>query len=113
LIIVGYGVSFKTPNFFGFTSTIVIFLTFLVGVISYFDEYYYFAVALAIIISILLTQKTRIHALVENIKDAELFDALKFGIVAFIILPLLPNKEFDPWGLFNPYYLWLIVVLIL
>ncbi len=113
LIIVGYGVSFKTQNFFGFTSTIVIFLTFLIGVISYYDEYYYFAVALAIIISVLLTQKTRIHALVENIKDNELFDALKFGIVAFVILPLLPNKEIDPWGLFNPYYLWLLVVLIL
>ncbi len=113
LIIVGYGVSFKTQNFFGFTSTIVIFLTFLVGVISYYDEYYYFAVALAIIISILLTQKTRIHALVENIKDNEIFDALKFGIVAFVILPLLPNAEIDPWGIFNPYYLWLLVVLIL
>jgi uncharacterized membrane protein (DUF4010 family) len=113
LTIVGYGVSFKTERFFGFTSTIVIFLTFFIGIISYYEQYYYFAVSLSIIIAVLLTQKTVIHSLVFKLKNNELFDALKFGIVAFIILPLLPNRTIDPLNIFNPYSLWLLTVLIL
>ncbi|MDD4353532.1 MAG: DUF4010 domain-containing protein [Candidatus Nanoarchaeia archaeon] len=113
LLIVGYGVSFNSKYFFGFTSTIIMFLTFLIGVISFYEQFYYFAVSLSIIISLLLSQKTFIHSLVSNIKDNELFDALKFGIIAFIILPLLPNKTIDPFNVINPYSLWLLVVLIL
>ncbi|MFA5303259.1 MAG: MgtC/SapB family protein [Candidatus Nanoarchaeia archaeon] len=113
LIIVGYGVSFNSEKFFGFTSTIIIFLTFLIGVISYYEQYYYFAVSLSIVITLILTQKTFIHTLVSKIQDNELFDALKFGIIAFIILPVLPNKTIDPLGVINPFNLWLLVVLIL
>jgi len=113
LLIVGYGVSFNTEKFFGFTSTIVIFLTFVIGVISYYEEYYYFAVSLSIIITALLSQKTFIHDMVSKLEYNELIDALKFGIVAFIILPILPNTTIDPLNVFNPYSLWLLVVLIL
>jgi len=113
LIIVGYGVSFNTEKSFGFTSTMAIFLTFIIGVLSYYDKYYYFAVSLSIIVTLLLTQKLFIHSIVSKIKNNELFDALKFSIVAFIILPLLPNKNIDPFNIFNPYSLWLLIVLIL
>jgi uncharacterized membrane protein (DUF4010 family) len=113
LLIVGYGVSFNSKKFFGFTSTIIIFLTFLIGTISYYEQYYYFAVSLSIIITLILTQKTFLHTIVSKIKNNELFDALKFGIIAFIILPLLPNKTIDPLGVINPFNLWLLVVLIL
>ncbi|MFA5333292.1 MAG: MgtC/SapB family protein [Candidatus Nanoarchaeia archaeon] len=113
LIIVGYGVSFNSEKFFGFTSTIIIFLTFLIGVISYYEQYYYFAVSLSILITLILTQKTFIHTFVSKIQDNELFDALKFGIIAFIILPVLPNTTIDPLGVINPFNLWLLVVLIL
>ncbi|MDD5054543.1 MAG: MgtC/SapB family protein [Candidatus Nanoarchaeia archaeon] len=110
-VIVGYGVSFKTERFFGFTSSIIIFLAFMIGAISHNN--YYYAVSLSIIISLLLNQKTFIHGVVSKIKDNEVFDALKFGIVAFIILPILPNTEIDPLGVINPFNLWLLVVLIL
>lgn len=113
LTIVGYGVSFNSERFFGFTSTIIIFLTFFIGVISYYEQYYYFAVSLSILITLILTQKTFIHTIVLKIKDNELFDALKFGIISFIILPLLPNKTIDPLEVINPFNLWLLVVLIL
>jgi uncharacterized membrane protein (DUF4010 family) len=37
---------------------------------------------------------------------------LKFGIVSVIILPLLPNHPYGPWGVLNPRVIWWMVVLI-
>jgi uncharacterized membrane protein (DUF4010 family) len=115
LLVVGYGVSFNTKRFFGFTSTIIIFLTFVIGMISYYDNYNYnyYAIALAIITTLILSQKTFLHSMVSKLSDNEIFDSLKFAIIAFIILPLIPNKAIDPWGIINPYELWFLVVLIL
>lgn len=108
-----YSVSLTKKKSFGFTNTIIILLTFLIGLISYFNEYLILAVALSIITTLLLTTKKTIHGFARRMKDEELLDALKFGIVAFIILPLLPNQTIDPWNVINPWELWLMVVLIL
>jgi uncharacterized membrane protein (DUF4010 family) len=45
-------------------------------------------------------------------KRQELADTLKFAVVAFVILPFLPNKGYGPLGFFNPYTFWLIVVFV-
>jgi uncharacterized membrane protein (DUF4010 family) len=37
---------------------------------------------------------------------------LQFAIVAAVILPLLPNRTIDPFGLINPFQIWLMVVLV-
>ncbi|MBP7841096.1 hypothetical protein KA037_00225 [Patescibacteria group bacterium] len=42
----------------------------------------------------------------------EIYDAIKFAIIAFIILPLLPNQDYGFLGLFNPYKTWLMVVFV-
>ena len=39
-------------------------------------------------------------------------DAIKFFVVAFVVLPLLPNQPFGPYGVLNPAKVWLIVVLL-
>jgi uncharacterized membrane protein (DUF4010 family) len=104
---------FKNKSSIGLTSTIIIIITYLVGVISFFEEYFYLAVAVSIITTLVLTEKERLHNFVRNLSQNELLDALKFGIVAFVILPLLPNTTIDPLGVLNPYKLWLTVVIIL
>ncbi|PIU62764.1 hypothetical protein COS83_01885 [archaeon CG07_land_8_20_14_0_80_38_8] len=113
LVVVGYDTSRSNNKSFGLTSTIVLLLTYLIGLISYFDDYQYLAVALAIITTLILTEKEILHNFARKMKTGELLDALKFGIVAFVILPLLPNQSIDPLGVINPYNLWLMVVLIL
>ncbi len=44
--------------------------------------------------------------------EKELSGALKFAVIAFIILPLLPDQNYGPYGLFNPHFIWLMVVFI-
>jgi uncharacterized membrane protein (DUF4010 family) len=45
-------------------------------------------------------------------RRVELTDTLKFLVVIFILLPLLPDEALDPYGAFNPYKVGFLVVLI-
>lgn len=71
------------------------------------------SVALAVIVAGLLVSKTRIHRFARDIvSEVELEDAIKFLAVAFVILPLLPDRALGPYGVLNPAKLWLLVVLL-
>lgn len=51
-----------------------------------------------------LASKERVHAFIrQTITDTELTDAVKFFVVALIILPLLPDQTFGPLAVFNPH----------
>jgi len=110
---ISYYVGIKNKRSFGLTNTVVILITFFIGLISYFEQYQYIAIAISIITTLILSEKKKLHSFVRNLKHKELEDALKFGIIAFVILPLLPNQTIDSLGVINPYNLWLMVVLIL
>ncbi|MCB9441392.1 MAG: MgtC/SapB family protein [Mycolicibacterium sp.] len=70
------------------------------------------AVAVAVIVTTLLWSKTRIHRFVRRIlTEVEVEDAIKFFVVAFVVLPLLPDRDLGPYGQLNPEKLWLLVVL--
>jgi uncharacterized membrane protein (DUF4010 family) len=70
-------------------------------------------VALAVVVASLLLSKTRIHRFArEIVSEVELEDALKFFVVAFVILPLLPHRALGPYGVLNPAKVWLLVVLL-
>lgn len=71
------------------------------------------AVSASIILTLLLSVKLFTKALVENLTERELVEALALGFVSFIILPLLPNRAVDPWGLFNPFLVWSMTLLVL
>ena len=61
----------------------------------------------------LLWSKTRIHRFVRRIlTEVEVEDAIKFFVVAFVILPLLPDQGVGPYGVLNPAKIWLLVVLL-
>ncbi len=71
------------------------------------------SVMLAVITLAVLALKPRIHQFARaGIHQKELSAALVFLVIAFVVLPLLPDRTVDPWGLVNPARLWLLVVLI-
>ncbi|WP_026356664.1 DUF4010 domain-containing protein [Mycobacterium sp. 141] len=71
------------------------------------------AVALAVVVAGLLVSKARIHRFVrEIVSEVELEDAIKFFVVGFVILPLLPDRALGPYGALNPAKIWLLVVLL-
>ena len=112
MVIMAYFVISKTGRkHIGVTSEISAMLTFFIGALVIYNELT-LAVILTIIITILLFSRSVLHQFAKKIKPKELASTLKFAVVAFIILPFLPNQGYGPLEIFNPYVIWLMVVFI-
>ena len=95
----------------GITTEIAAILTFLFGVLV-MGDHATVAVALAVITSLLLTFKGKLHGFIRNMSVDDIHVTLQFALVAAVILPLLPNRTIDPLGLLNPFQIWLMVVFV-
>lgn len=60
--------------------------------------------------TLLLMEKSRLHAMVARIDDAGLRAGLRFAVMAVVVLPLLPKGPYGPWGGIRPRELWLMVL---
>ncbi|MFH0711059.1 MAG: MgtC/SapB family protein [Candidatus Aenigmatarchaeota archaeon] len=98
----------------GLTTEIAFIITFIVGILIYFQNYPYFLpVSITIIMTFILAAKERLHHAAHHITRKEIWSALIFGIIAFVLFPLIPNTTFDPWNAINPHMVWLSAVLVL
>lgn len=70
------------------------------------------AIMLAIITTALLYLKPELQSMSKSLTRRDLQSILQFGVLSFIILPILPDKDFGPHSAFNPYQTWLMVVLV-
>jgi uncharacterized membrane protein (DUF4010 family) len=60
--------------------------------------------------TLLLVEKSRLHALVGRLDDEELRAAARFGVMAIVILPLLPEGPVARLGGVKPRELWILVL---
>ncbi len=70
------------------------------------------AVVIGGVVAILLHLKPEMHSLASRLERTELKAIMQFVLVSFVILPLVPNRTFGPFNVFNPFVAWLMVVLI-
>ncbi|MBN2371778.1 MAG: MgtC/SapB family protein [Vicinamibacteria bacterium] len=68
------------------------------------------AASLAVIVTLLLTLKARLHRIAGAITQDEIVAILKFGIVAVILAPLLPTTPIGPYGALVPRQIGIVVV---
>ncbi len=109
LLVVGYRRTNEADP--GTTTEVTAMATFLLGVLCYHDAA--LAAGIAIGVVALLMSKARLHRFVRDVlSDAELQDAIKFLVGAFVILPLLPRRGVGPYNVLNPSRIWLFVVVL-
>lgn len=60
--------------------------------------------------TVLLIEKSRLHGWVARLDDTSLRAALRFAVMAVVILPLLPVGPVDPYGWVRPRALWALVL---
>ncbi len=74
----------------------------------------FFLIALSIsaITTALLSFGRELKMFARILTRKELKSTIIFVIIAFVVLPLLPDKVIDSLGLFNPFRYWLLVVLV-
>ncbi|MDI6841197.1 MAG: MgtC/SapB family protein [Methanothermobacter wolfeii] len=111
LILASYIVTTWDEGDVGLTGEVAAIIAFLLGALC-FSYDYRLAVILAIIVTAILALKRYIHVFVRKISEREMIDTLKFLMIAFVVLPLLPDAPMGPWGVFNPSRIWLMVVFI-
>ncbi len=70
------------------------------------------ATATALVTAMLLDNREEIHGLLQKLEARELDAAFKLLLITAVMLPVLPNEEFGPGGVLNPYQIWWMVVLI-
>lgn len=98
-------------NRVGLTTEITSLITFAIGALAAYEQAF-LAVATTIAVITVLALRQYLHRFAKELDNHELFAGIQFAIIAFIILPLLPNETIDQWDALNPYKIWLIVVLI-
>jgi uncharacterized membrane protein (DUF4010 family) len=62
------------------------------------------------LLTLLLVEKTRLHALVQRIDDVGLRSGVRFAVMALVILPLLPAGPYGPLGGIRPREIWALVL---
>jgi uncharacterized membrane protein (DUF4010 family) len=68
--------------------------------------------ALGIGVTALLYFKPEIEGFSTALERHEQVSVLQFLIVTFIVLPILPDRGYGPYGALNPRHIWLMVVLV-
>jgi uncharacterized membrane protein (DUF4010 family) len=97
---------------FGITTEVALLATFALGALSKAHPTY--AGAAAVIVTVLLASRPWLHEIVKSrLTDRELHDGLLLLAAALIVLPLLPDRTVDPWRVFNPNKMWIVVVLVM
>lgn len=134
LVIVAYVWNVKLNAAFGITTEIAVVITFILGFLSTSRIIPIEAVlVITVVLLFFLSAKTGISSIVNKIKHQEVVDFIKFGIIAIVILPFLPDQNIyigdflkyigletaleqtnnlNTFFLLNPYSLWFTVVLI-
>ena len=97
----------------GLTTEFSALLTFLAGALVYFD-FIALAIAMTVAVAALLSLKIELHKFVSDLNRDDIMATLKFAVITAIVLPVLPNENYgpEPFNIFNPFKIWLLVVLI-
>jgi uncharacterized membrane protein (DUF4010 family) len=69
-------------------------------------------VVVAGIVVLLLHLKEPLHRMVANFGERDVRAVMQFVLISLVILPILPNQEYGPFQVLNPFKIWLMVVLI-
>jgi uncharacterized membrane protein (DUF4010 family) len=65
-----------------------------------------------VVVAVLLVAKPRLEAFSLALSPEELAAVLELAVITVIVLPLLPNRGYGPWGVLNPRDIWMVVVLV-
>ena len=95
----------------GHTTEVAAALAYLVGALVWYGPLEV-AVAAGFAIPALLYFKPELHEFARRLTRTDFLAILQFALVAFVILPILPDQGYGPWEVLNPRRIWLMVVLV-
>jgi uncharacterized membrane protein (DUF4010 family) len=103
-----YEAKVKLVHYPGATTYVATMILFFVGLLSGLG-YYQYATIIGVLLAALSFYKREMLSVIGRLTRAELLAAINLLVIAFVILPLLPNMYLGPYQFFNPFAFWLIV----
>jgi len=94
----------------GTTTEVAFVLTYLVGGLVRLDQIL-LAATVALFLTATLATKFVLHRFARAVSNEDVYSAIKFAAITLVVLPLLPDKTYDPLEALNPSHIWLTVVL--
>lgn len=61
---------------------------------------------------VLLHAKEGLHSFAKAVGERDMHAIMQFVVLSLVILPVLPHEDYGPYGVWNPFKIWLMVVLI-
>lgn len=107
----GHVMEFRRDGDAGITSLIAAVLSFVFGALTMLGRAE-IAVPAAVVTVLILSIKPALHKGLRAISEAELKAGLILLLMSLVLLPILPDRGFGPYGAVNPFELWWMVVLI-
>jgi len=95
----------------GTTTVMASALTFCLGA-AVWHGYSGIVIAVAIVATTLLHYKSQLEGFSVKLTQTDMASLLQFAVLSLVILPVVPNTGYGPYGALNPYHLWMMVVLI-
>jgi len=85
----------------GLTTEVALVLTYMLGTLAMTQPI--LAGGIGVLVTIVLASRSRLHGFVlDTLTAQEVHDGLLLAASALIVLPLLPDRAVDPWGVLNP-----------
>lgn len=135
LLLIHYALNSIQTKDIGITTELAVIFSFIIGVLIAINAFpTQLTIALTVILILILSYKERIKSFVDDVEKTELMAFVGYALIALVILPFLPNKDFTigdipsieqfisalggdlgAWKdiqIFNPFKTWLIVALI-
>jgi uncharacterized membrane protein (DUF4010 family) len=66
------------------------------------------------LVALLLASRSWLHEFIrERLSDREIMDGLLLAGAGLVVLPILPDRAIDPYGVVNPRLIWLLALLVM
>lgn len=96
----------------GITTEVALVLTTALGGMA--QTHVIVAAAVGVLVTLLLVSRGFLHGWArERLSDLEVIDAVLLAAAALVVLPLVPDRAVDPYGVLNPRVVWTLAVFVM
>ena len=111
LLVVGNLIVLRSEPQPGMTTEVAALVMFVVGVLLAVG-YEEAAIVVGGATAVLLYAKGPMHGFVAKVGEGDFRAIVRLVLIGLVVAPVLPNQDLGPYGVLNPFRIWLIVVLI-
>ncbi|MES2776051.1 MAG: MgtC/SapB family protein [Bacteroidota bacterium] len=107
------GISYSitaTKGNVGATTEFSVVIGFLLGTLAFLG-FIQVALVVTVVVLVLLSSKLKMHAAIGKITGEELYDFIRFVVMALLVFPFLPDKTFGPFNVLNPREIGWVIIL--